>query len=236
MNSPSEQHPDSRDLDRRLRNLDAHLDAVFAAELDDSRQTEAFRAELRRRAALASTASSRPASSEGGPPSTTQNQVAWLVSDFAERVPGVAHAVVVSSHGLLFTASNRLSLDRADQLAAVTLAMVDLTQGAARCFGAGAVNETVVEMELGIMIFMPISDGSCLAVLAAPNADIGDVAYEMAMLVDRVGQILATELNSDTSYTATSPNTTPPWPQTAKPVEAGGRQPASTETATRSTR
>src|ERR1700704_1074181 len=125
-----------------------------------------------------------------------QNQFGWLVNEFVERVPGVAHAVVVSADGLLLTASSRLPLDRADQLAAVASGLVSLTQGAARCFEAGGVNETVVEMELGIMVLMSISDGSCLAILAAPNCDIGQVAYEMTMLVDRVGQILTPELRA----------------------------------------
>jgi uncharacterized protein len=129
-------------------------------------------------------------------PQPQQNQFGWLVNDFAERVPGVAHAVVVSADGLLLTSSARLPLDRADQLAAVASGLVSLTQGAARCVEAGAVNETVVEMELGIMVLMSISDGSCLAVLAAPHCDIGQVAYEMTLLVDRVGQILTPELRA----------------------------------------
>ena len=124
------------------------------------------------------------------------SQFGWLVNDFAARVPGVAHAVVVSADGLLLTASSRLPLDRADQLAAVASGCVSLTQGAARCFEAGSVKETIVEMERGIMLLMAISDGSCLAVLAAPVCDIGQVAYEMTMLVDRVGQILTPKLRA----------------------------------------
>jgi predicted regulator of Ras-like GTPase activity (Roadblock/LC7/MglB family) len=119
-----------------------------------------------------------------------------LVNDFAERVPGVAHAVVVSADGLLLTASARLPLDRADQLAAVSSGLVSLTQGAARCFEAGGVRETIVEMEGGIMLLMAISDGSSLAVLSSPVCDIGQVAYEMTLLVDRVGQILTPELRA----------------------------------------
>lgn len=124
------------------------------------------------------------------------SQFGWLVNDFAERVPGVAHAVVVSADGLLLTSSARLPLDRADQLAAVASGCVSLTQGAARCFEAGGVRETIVEMERGIMLLMSISDGSCLAVLATPICDIGQVAYEMTLLVDRVGQILTPELRA----------------------------------------
>ncbi|GAA4619844.1 roadblock/LC7 domain-containing protein [Saccharopolyspora hordei] len=124
------------------------------------------------------------------------NQFGWLVTDFTERVPGVAHAVVVSADGLLLTASAKLPTDRADQLAAVASGLLSLTQGAARCFEAGNVSETVVEMERGLMLQMAISDGSCLTVLAAPDCDMGLIAYEMALLVERVGQILTPELRS----------------------------------------
>jgi predicted regulator of Ras-like GTPase activity (Roadblock/LC7/MglB family) len=129
-------------------------------------------------------------------PQAHPHQFGWLVNDFAERVPGVAHAVVVSADGLLLTASARLPIDRADQLAAVASGLVSLTQGAARCFEAGGVKETIVEMDGGIMMLMAISDGSSLAVLASPLSDIGQVAYEMTLLVDRVGQILTPELRA----------------------------------------
>jgi uncharacterized protein len=125
-----------------------------------------------------------------------QNQFGWLVTDFTERVPGVAHAVVVSADGLLLAASERLPVDRADQLAAVASGLVSLTSGAARCFDAGDVRETVVEMDRGVMLVMSISDGSSLAVLADPRCDIGQVAYEMTLLVDRVGRMLTPELRA----------------------------------------
>ncbi|NIH86926.1 roadblock/LC7 domain-containing protein [Amycolatopsis granulosa] len=120
----------------------------------------------------------------------------WLVTDFVRRVPGAAHAVVVSADGLLLAGSEGLPKDRADQLAAVASGLVSLTTGAARCFEAGYVNQTVVEMERGYLFLMGISDGSCLAVLGAPNSDIGTVAYEMTLLVDRVGMQMTPELRS----------------------------------------
>lgn len=114
----------------------------------------------------------------------------WLVDDFVNRVAGVAHALVVSAEGMPLTASAHLPRDRADQLAAVASGLASLAQGAARCFDAGQVVQTVVELERGIMLLMSISDGSSLAVLAAPTCDIGLVGYEMTLLVDRVGQQL----------------------------------------------
>ncbi|HYZ36861.1 MAG TPA: roadblock/LC7 domain-containing protein [Pseudonocardiaceae bacterium] len=117
----------------------------------------------------------------------------WLVDDFVNRVAGVAHALVVSSEGMPMTPSAHLPRDRADQLAAVASGLVSLAQGAARCFDAGQVVQTVVELEGGIMLLMSIGDGSSLAVLAAPTCDIGLVGYEMTLLVDRVGQQLAAQ-------------------------------------------
>jgi uncharacterized protein len=130
-------------------------------------------------------------------PQSPPSSFGWLVSTFADRVPGVAHAIVVSADGLLLTSSERLPRDRADQLAAVASGLISLTQGAARCFDAGGVVQTVVEMDRGIVLLMSISDGSCLAVLASPTCDIGLIGYEMTLLVDRVGQLLTPELRSE---------------------------------------
>ena len=44
----------------------------------------------------------------------------WLITNFVERVPDVAHAVVVSSDGLPLAFSAGFPQERADQLAAVT--------------------------------------------------------------------------------------------------------------------
>ena len=122
----------------------------------------------------------------GAPP----ERFAWLVDDFVNRVPGVAHVLVVSAEGMPLAPSTHLPRDRADQLAAVASGLVSLARGAARCFEAGQVLQTVVEFKQGIMLLMSVSDGSSLAVLAAPNCDIGLVGYEMALLVDRIGQQL----------------------------------------------
>lgn len=119
--------------------------------------------------------------------------LSWLLTNFVERVPAVAHAVVVSSDGLPLACSDGFPKDRVDQLAAVTSGLTSLTQGAARVFEGGVVTQTVVEMRRGLLIMMTISDGSSLAVLAAPDCDMGLVAYEMALLVERVGRVLTPE-------------------------------------------
>ena len=124
----------------------------------------------------------------------TGTDVGWLVDGFTQRVPGVAHAAVVSADGLLMASSSGLPRDRADQLSAVASGLGSLTNGAAMCFSAGSVVQTVVEMQGGFLLLMAISDGSWLAVLASPTSDIGLVGYEMTLLVERVGEHLSPAL------------------------------------------
>jgi predicted regulator of Ras-like GTPase activity (Roadblock/LC7/MglB family) len=76
------------------------------------------------------------------------------------------------------------------QLAAITSGLTSLMQGAARLFEAGQPTRALVEMEGGLMFVMSISDGSILAVLAAPECDADQVSYEMTMLVEAVGDVL----------------------------------------------
>jgi predicted regulator of Ras-like GTPase activity (Roadblock/LC7/MglB family) len=121
-------------------------------------------------------------------PGQGPDEFGWLTNEFVRQIPGVAHAVVVSADGLVLTASNGLPRERAEQLSAVSAGLTSLTQGAARYFDAGGVTQTVVEMDGGYLFLMSISNGSCLAVLAARNCDMGLVVYEMTLLVDRVGE------------------------------------------------
>lgn len=117
----------------------------------------------------------------------TSRPLDWLVSGFARDVPGVSHAIIVSADGLLSATSTHLPLDRADQLAAVTSGLASLSAGASRLFDGGAVLQSVVEMENGYLLLMGVGSGAYLAALAVSGCDIGQIGYEMATLVDRVG-------------------------------------------------
>ena len=124
------------------------------------------------------------------PLTSSAQDLNWLITNFVGRVPAVAHAIVVSADGLPLAFSDGFPADRADQLVAVASGLSSLTQGAARVFEAGSVIQTVVEMDGGLLLVMAISNGSSLAVLAASDCDMGLVAYEMTLLVERVGRAL----------------------------------------------
>jgi predicted regulator of Ras-like GTPase activity (Roadblock/LC7/MglB family) len=114
----------------------------------------------------------------------------WLLDDLVERVPAAQQAVVLSSDGLLMGASSRLNREDAEHLSAMSAGFQSLAKGASRHFGAGPVRQTVVEMESAFLFVTAAGLGACLAVLAESDADLGLIAYEMAMLVTRVGEFM----------------------------------------------
>jgi predicted regulator of Ras-like GTPase activity (Roadblock/LC7/MglB family) len=132
-------------------------------------------------------------------PSPAASNVGWLINNFVRQVPGIAHTILVSADGLPLARSHGFPADRADQLAAVASGLTSLTQGAARCFEAGEVRQLLVEMEGGYLFVMSVSEGSCLATLAALSCDIGLVGYEMALLVSRVGAVLTPDVRVELS-------------------------------------
>ena len=114
----------------------------------------------------------------------------WLLDDLVDRIPSVEQAVVLSADGLMMGASAELSREDAEHLSAMAAGFQSLAKGASRHFRAGPVRQTVVEMESAFLFVTAAGQGACLAVLAASDADLGLVAYEMAMLVTRVGEFM----------------------------------------------
>jgi uncharacterized protein len=112
----------------------------------------------------------------------------WLLDDLVERVPTAQQAVVLSADGLMMGASSGIGRDDAEHLSAMAAGFQSLAKGASRHFQAGPVRQTVVEMESAFLFVTAAGQGACLAVLASSEADLGLIAYEMAMLVTRVGQ------------------------------------------------
>jgi predicted regulator of Ras-like GTPase activity (Roadblock/LC7/MglB family) len=127
--------------------------------------------------------------------------LSWLLDDLVNRVAQVDKAVILSRDGLVTGASRELTREDAEHLSAVAAGFQSLARGAGIHFGGGAVRQTIVEMENAFLFVTAAGEGSCLAVLSPASADVGLIAYEMAILVKRVGPhmlvsprpILATE-------------------------------------------
>jgi predicted regulator of Ras-like GTPase activity (Roadblock/LC7/MglB family) len=115
----------------------------------------------------------------------------WLLEDLVGRVVGARHAVVLSADGLLLGRSPGLSKDDSDHLSAMASAFQSLARGTGRQFGGGQVRQTIVEMERAHLFVTAAGQGACLAVVGDEDADMGMIAYEMNMLVKRVGAYLS---------------------------------------------
>ena len=118
----------------------------------------------------------------------------WLLDDLVSRVAHIRQAVVLSRDGLAIGASAGLSQEDADHLSAAAAGLQSLSRGVGRHFGSGPARQIIIEMESEFLFVTAAGEGSCLAVLAAASADAGLVAYEMAILVKRVGEHLAVEV------------------------------------------
>ena len=115
-------------------------------------------------------------------------QLDWLLDDLVRRVAHVTKAVILSQDGMTLGASETLERDDAEHLAALAAGFQSLARGASRHFGGGTVRQTVIEMESGFLLVTAAGSGTCLAVISGPGADLGLVAYEMAVLVRRSGE------------------------------------------------
>ncbi|WP_434740883.1 roadblock/LC7 domain-containing protein [Micromonospora sp. SH-82] len=118
--------------------------------------------------------------------------LAWLLDDLVGRVKQAEHAVALSADGLLMASSTGLGRDDGEHLAAMAAGIQSLARGAGKRFGGGRVQQTIIEMQTSFLFVTAAGNNACLAVLASEDADVGLIAYEMAMLVTRVGRYVNT--------------------------------------------
>src|SRR5579863_1144590 len=116
---------------------------------------------------------------------TRAGQLDWLLDDLVRRVAPITKAVILSQDGMTLGASQTLGRDDAEHLAALAAGFQSLARGAGQHFGGGSARQTIIEMEAGFLLVSAAGSGTCLAVITGPGADLGLVAYEMAVMVRR---------------------------------------------------
>jgi uncharacterized protein len=120
-----------------------------------------------------------------------QDQIGWLLEDFKSRVSGLRHAVALSADGIVLAATSGLPRARATQLGAITSGLSGLAAGAAELFRSGHVLQVVIEMDIGYLLVTRIDDRASIATVTVREADLEQVGYEVTVLVERVGKMLA---------------------------------------------
>ena len=124
-------------------------------------------------------------------PATAAGQLSWLLDSLVGRLEHVRQALILSRDGLVVAASQNLSREDGEHLSALAAGVQSLARGAGRQFDGGEVRQTIIEMESAFLFITAAGQGTCLAVLTSAEANMGLTAYEMAMLVRRMGRYLA---------------------------------------------
>jgi predicted regulator of Ras-like GTPase activity (Roadblock/LC7/MglB family) len=116
----------------------------------------------------------------------------WMLESLVSQTAGANHALVLSRDGLKLCHTSGLTIDKADQLAAIAAGVQALSQGASVEFGdgTGGVRHSMTEFHGGILFIVEAGEGAHLAVLAAEDADVGLIGHRMNELVEQIGAFL----------------------------------------------
>lgn len=123
---------------------------------------------------------------------TADRELDWLLENLLARTPGTRHALVLSSDGLKLCHTSRLTVDQADQLAAIASGIQSLAHGASAEFGdgSGGVRQSMTEFHGGVLFIVEAGEGAHLAVIASDEADVGLIGHNMDELVEQLGEHL----------------------------------------------
>lgn len=124
--------------------------------------------------------------------STTSANLDWLLENLVGSTAGAVHALVLSRDGLKLCHTSELSVDKADQLAAIAAGVQALSQSASVEFGdgTGGVRQSMTEFHGGLLFIVEAGAGAHLAVLADDTADVGLIGHRMDELVEQIGDFL----------------------------------------------
>jgi predicted regulator of Ras-like GTPase activity (Roadblock/LC7/MglB family) len=118
-------------------------------------------------------------------------QLGWLLDNLVSQVANVRQALVLSRDGLVVAKSQNVGREEGDRLSALAAGLHSLARGAGQQVGGGEVRQTIIEMDSAFLFVMAAGQGTCLAVLASMDVNLSVMAYEMALLVRRMGTYLA---------------------------------------------
>jgi predicted regulator of Ras-like GTPase activity (Roadblock/LC7/MglB family) len=125
----------------------------------------------------------------------------WLLANLTSTVDHVRQAVIFSADGLVMGTSPGMGREDGEHLAALAAGVQSLARGAGQRFQGGNVRQTIIEMDAALLFITAAGTSTCLAVLADSDADAGQVAYEMTVLVKRLGQHMGTSLRTSAPET-----------------------------------
>jgi predicted regulator of Ras-like GTPase activity (Roadblock/LC7/MglB family) len=128
----------------------------------------------------------------------------WLLARFVSETAGVRETIAVSADGLLIAMSQNVARADADRLAAITSALTSLADGASRMFDLGVPSKVIIDLDRGYLLVSAISPGSVLGVIAKKDANLGNLAYDIAMFANRARSVLTPQTIDELKTTVTA--------------------------------
>ncbi|MEU5562497.1 roadblock/LC7 domain-containing protein [Micromonospora musae] len=120
----------------------------------------------------------------------TTDGLTEALNDLVDRVHGAEFAVVLSPDGLLLGASREVHDDLAGQLSSLVAGLEALGSAATRVCVGGALRQIVVQMARAFLFVATTRNGAILTVRIGADAEVGDMAYEVALFVGQAEQHL----------------------------------------------
>lgn len=114
-----------------------------------------------------------------------------LLHQLTSQVPDIVHALAMSGDGLVLAHTPSMTRDRADQLCAAASGLASIGRSTTGWLEAGQYAYTMQVMDAGVLLIKPTPDGSAFAALARAGADMGQVAYQLGDVANRVGMAIS---------------------------------------------
>ncbi|MGK5738191.1 roadblock/LC7 domain-containing protein [Micromonospora sp. URMC 103] len=132
----------------------------------------------------------------------TADGLTEALNDLVDRVHGAEFAVVLSPDGLLLGASRDVDDQLANQLSSLVAGLEALGLAATRVCVGGALRQIVVQMARAFLFVATTRNGAILTVRIGAEAEVGDMAYEVALFVGQADRHLPVYLEPASGATS----------------------------------
>jgi predicted regulator of Ras-like GTPase activity (Roadblock/LC7/MglB family) len=129
-------------------------------------------------------------------PWTLTDDLTRQLDDLVDRVTEAELAMVLSPDGLLLGTSRGVDQEVAEQVVCVAAGLQGLALAAGRLTGNGGVQQIIVQMCEAYLFLATTRGGALLAVRFAAEAEVAEIAYEVALFANQSHHDLPVELES----------------------------------------
>src|SRR5580704_17736958 len=145
--------------------------------------------------------------------SNRSQQLDRAIADLLSQVPEVEAAAVVSFDGLPMASALPGTMDE-DRVAAMSASLLSLGERAAEGLGRGGLNQVYIEGDHGTVFLCGAEDEAVLDAVAAREAKVGMMLYEVRRAAERVAEVLR---NTHEAQQPPAPVYAPPPPAAYQP-------------------